>query len=76
MQVLFRKKLKKFPFSEGKQRLCPGYAAFIRFDIHKNDIRPDLPDAFPGDNKVVPPSEKTEMPTDTRDDNGGDAAVT
>ena len=57
-----------------KPRL-PGHTAFVGFDVYQNDVGADPLDAIPGDDIVIPPPHKTQMPAGSGDDNGGDAAV-
>ena len=61
--------------SEGKPRLISGNTAGIGFDIHQNDVRPDLFDAVPGDPEVIMPSGNPQNPAGTRHQNGADIAL-
>ena len=67
--------MEKLHFLQQKTGSVPGYAAFFRFYVYQNDIRADPLHAAPGDHKVVPLSEKSEIPAGAGDDQGVDAAL-
>ena len=46
-------------------------AAFFGIRVDQNDVRADPPDAAPGDQKIVVPTQRSEELTGGRHDNGG-----
>ena len=53
----------------------PGNPTFIRVNIHKYDVRAHPADTAPGDHIIVPPAQKSEIPTGSRYDDGHDPAL-
>ena len=71
LQVLFFKKTGNFPlFYRWKGKFPPTYATFLRFYIHKDNVRADATDTVPGNYVVLPPSPQAQQLTGTGDDHG------
>ena len=58
-----------------KRRLDPGDAAFLWFNVHQNNIRPDSFDTVPGYKKVVPTPEHAKKAAGPRNDDAADFSL-
>ena len=55
-----------------QSRLGPGNAAIVALDIHQYNVRPNVPDAVPGNHIVLPGTQKSHMSGIARNQNGAD----